>query len=196
MQFDRGYKGFSFSKEGPLDMRMDPTATLTAKEIVNTWSEKQLGEIFQEYGEEPKWRQMAKAIVEARRKKGISTTTELACILSDAMRGRGKLHPATLVFQALRICVNNELGSLSDGLAQAIAHMNPGGRIGVISFHSLEDRIVKHVFKEASFVLKKQREEIKPLLRLLTKKPLTASKEETRENPRSRSAKLRSAERV
>lgn len=196
MQFDRGYKGFSFSKEGPLDMRMDPTSSLSAKEIVNTWSEKDLGEIFKEYGEESKWRQMAKAIVFARRKQKIETTTQLAAILEGSMRGRGKLHPATLVFQALRICVNNELGSLTDGLSQAIGSLNSGGRIGVISFHSLEDRIVKQTFKEASFVPKRERGQQMPLLKLLTKKPIVAEKNEMRVNPRSRSAKLRAAEKV
>lgn len=197
MQFDRAYKGFSFSKEGPLDMRMDPSQPLTAEEIVNKWTEKKLGELFQEYGEDPRWRKAAKAIVDARRKKRIETTTQLAEIISDALKTRtkGKFHPATLIFQALRICVNQELESIAEGLRKAIGMLSPGGRIGVISFHSLEDRIVKNMFKEAAFVSAKDKHRT-PLLKLLTKKPLVPSWNEIRTNPRARSAKMRFAEKL
>lgn len=202
MQLDRGEKGFSFSKEGPLDMRMDPTLALTAEEIVNKWSEKDLGELFRECGEAPNWRTAAKAIVEARKKKRIRTTTELAGILTAVLGtgGKKRLHPATLVFQALRICVNQELEKIEEGLKKAIDWLAPGGRIGVISFHSLEDRIVKNVFREASSppggVSKRERAEARPPLCLLTKKPLTPKELEIRKNPRSRSAKVRFAEKV
>src|ERR1700691_1159299 len=122
MQLDQPEKGFSFSKEGPLDMRMDPTSShLTARDIVNQWSEKELGELFQQY-EEPRWRRSAKAICEARRKRKIETTTDLANVIAEALGSHGKkrLHPATLVFQALRIYVNQELESLQKGLMKAI----------------------------------------------------------------------------
>lgn len=195
MQFDQGGKGFSFSHDGPLDMRMNPENPLTAEEIVNSWPEKKLGELFREWGEEPRWRQAAKAICEARRKQRIRTTKILAEILKGAVRGKPKLHPATLVFQALRIAVNDELGAAEKGLADAIECLNPGGRIGVISFHSLEDRIAKNLFKEASFAPKRQLS-ARPKLRLLTKKPLVASSKEVRANPRARSAKMRFAEKI
>jgi 16S rRNA (cytosine1402-N4)-methyltransferase len=196
MQLDKGEKGFSFSKEGPLDMRMDPTSDLNAKEIVNTWSEEKLGDIFRELGEEPRWKRSAKAIVEARRKKLIETTKQLADVISEALKTplKGKWHPATLIFQALRICVNHELESIAEGVSKAIKFLSKDGRIGVMSFHSLEDRIVKNIFKEASFVPKRSQE--KALLRLLTKKPFAPEENEVRENPRSRSAKLRFAQRL
>ena len=159
MQLDQGEKGFSFSKEGPLDMRMDPTWGITAAEIVNHWPEKKLGEIFRDYGEERRWRPVAKAIVDARRKKKFETTTQLAEFISSVIGSRpgSKLHPATLIFQALRICVNTELESLQKGLSKAIEKLSPGGRIGVISFHSLEDRIVKNIFRQASTLTSEQK---------------------------------------
>lgn len=200
MQFDQGFKGFSFSKEGPLDMRMDPTSGLTAAEVVNTWSEKELGNIFREYGEEKNWRRAAQTVVEARKKKKIETTTELADIIVNAFKGkRGKLHPATLIFQGLRICVNKELDAIQEALGKAINLLASGGRMGVLSFHRLEDRIVKNVFKAASAVSAKQkRSGAGPLaaLRLLTKKPLSPTVAEIRANPRARSAKLRFAEKT
>ena len=115
MQLDHREKGFSFLKEGPLDMRMDPRADLSAKDIVNSWSEKDLGELFKKYGEEPRWRKAAKAIVEERRKSPIQTTTQLAKTIADALKSplKGKWHPATLIFQALRICVNGELDAIA-----------------------------------------------------------------------------------
>lgn len=199
MQLDKGEKGFSFSKEGPLDMRMDPTSELSAKEIVNTWSEEKLGDLFREMGEEPRWKRAARAIIEARRKQLIETTTQLAEVISEALKTplKGKWHPATLIFQALRICVNHELESIAQGVSKAIRFLSQEGRIGVMSFHSLEDRIVKNIFKEASFTPKRSHEQTQPaLLRLLTKKPLVPEFDEVRDNPRSRSAKLRFAERL
>lgn len=198
MQLDKGYKGFSFSKEGPLDMRMDPAADLTAQEIVNTWPEQELGSLFRDLGEEPRWKRAAKAIVDARRAKKIQTTTQLAGIISSALKTplKGKWHPATLIFQALRMCVNKELDAIAEGISKAIHLLSKGGRIGVMSFHSLEDRIVKNIFKEASFQPKKRSLERPPLLRLLTKKPKTPAYTEVKKNPRARSAKLRFAEKI
>jgi len=201
MQLDEEKRGFSFLREGPLDMRMDPSTGITAKEIVNKWSERDLANLFREYGEERRWRQAARAIVEARRKKTIETTTELAEILSQSIgRSKKKLHPATLVFQALRICVNRELDSIEEGVKSAIQMLAPGGRIGVLAFHRLEDRIVKNLFRTASKPLKKMIEmketHIYPMLKLLAKKPLIPTFQESRTNRRARSAKLRVAERI
>src|SRR5690349_21116852 len=198
MQLDKGYKGFSFSKEGPLDMRMDPTSDLTAKEIVNTWTEQELGNLFRDLGEEPRWRKASKAIVEARRKKQIQSTVQLADVISSALKSplKGKWHPATLVFQALRMCVNKELDAIAEGISKAIHLLSKGGRIGVMSFHSLEDRIVKNIFKEASSEPKKRSSGPNPILRLLTNKPMAPLFSEVRKNPRSRSAKLRFAEKI
>ncbi len=201
MQLDEKERGFSFLREGPLDMRMDPTTGITAKEIVNKWSEKDLGKLFQEYGEERQWRKAARAIVEARRKKTIETTTELAEILSNAMRSsKKKLHVATLVFQALRISVNRELESVEKGIKQAIEILAPGGRIGVLAFHRLEDRIVKNIFRAASKPIRKmvdmKETHIYPMLKLLSKKPLIPSLQEARTNRRARSAKLRVSEKM
>lgn len=201
MQLDEKERGFSFMREGPLDMRMDPTTGVTAKEIVNKWSEKDLGKLFQEYGEERQWRKAARAIVEARRKKTIETTTELAEILSNSIgRSKKKLHPATLVFQALRISVNRELESVEKGVKEALDVLAPGGRIGVLAFHRLEDRIVKNLFRAASKPIKKMAEiketHLYPMIKLLSKKPLIPSLQEARMNRRARSAKLRVAEKM
>jgi 16S rRNA (cytosine1402-N4)-methyltransferase len=199
MQLDQSEKGFSFLKEGPLDMRMDPTQDLTAKEIVNGWSEMDLAELFEKYGEEPRHRKAAKAIVDSRRKRPIATTRQLASVIADALKSplKGKWHPATLVFQALRICVNRELDAIAEGVFKALQFLTKGGRIGAISFHSLEDRIVKNIFKEASTPpVKRSKQEILPILTLLTKKPLTPALKEIRLNPRARSAKLRFAEKL
>jgi 16S rRNA (cytosine1402-N4)-methyltransferase len=199
MQLDQSQKGFSFLKEGPLDMRMDPTSDIMAQDIVNSWSEKDLGELFQKYGEEPRWRRAAQAIVEARRKKSIRTTKELAQVILDALKSplKGKWHPATLIFQALRICVNRELDAIAEGVFKALKFLKQGGVIGAISFHSLEDRIVKNIFKEAAAPAnKRDKQALPPILRLLTKKPLTPTLKEIRLNPRARSAKLRFAEKI
>ncbi|HSX26836.1 MAG TPA: 16S rRNA (cytosine(1402)-N(4))-methyltransferase RsmH [Chlamydiales bacterium] len=184
MQLDERERGFSFMGDAPLDMRMDPEGELTAAEVVNRYGEAELARIFFEYGEERRSRQVAKAIVEARRKRKIRTTGELVEIIKPVAT-RGRLHPATLVFQALRIVVNDELGQLQRGLTAAIEKTCPEGRIAAISFHSLEDRIVKNAFRDAKGVLK-----------ILTKKPIGPTAEETRANPRSRSAKLRAAEKL
>ena len=184
MQLDEKERGFSFRGEAALDMRMDPEGELTAEEIVNRFSEKELARIFFEYGEERRSRQVAKAIVEARKKRRIRTTKELVDIVFPVAT-KGRLHPATLVFQALRIVVNDELGQLEKGIQAAMEHVAVGGRIAVISFHSLEDRIVKNL-------LRSDREGWK----VLTKKPVGPTEEESKINPRSRSAKLRAAERV
>lgn len=196
MQFDKGYKGFSFSKEGPLDMRMDPEDDLTAKEVVNRYSEQKLGEIFREFGEEPHWKKAAQAIVEARRKKPIETTQQLSALLMDAigMKRGGRLHPATLVFQALRIVVNKEMDAIQNGLTKALKFLAKGGRAGAISFHSLEDRLVKNIFRSACHRSKK--EGPVPFMKLLTKKPLVPTYAEMRVNPRSRSAKMRFVEKT
>lgn len=201
MQLDRKGKGFSFQKKGPLDMRMDTSESLTAAEIINEWSEEKLGEVFRELGDEPRWRRAAQTIVDARQKKPFETTTELAELIASTM-GRGqkkKLHPATLIFQGLRICVNRELEAIQKMLPKAMNCLDVGGRIGVMCFHRLEDRIVKAFFKEGATVpsQNKYREYLqKPTLRLLNKKPEVATREEIKKNPRSRSAKLRFAEKV
>lgn len=191
MQLDRPEKGFSFSKEGPLDMRMDPSLALDAATVVNTFPENKLETIFRELGEERKAKLVAKAIVSARKKKKIKTTLELCEVLKPILTWSGrhgkKIHPMTLVFQALRIYVNDELGSLERTLPEAISLLAPQGRLGVISFHSLEDRIVKNIFRDYSHEKKVQ---------LLTKKALFASDEEVKKNPRSRSARMRFIEKV
>lgn len=184
MQLDERERGFSFMGDAPLDMRMDPEGKLTAEIIVNRYPEGELARIFYEYGEERRSRQVAKAIVEARKRKRIRTTGELVEIIKPVAQ-RGKLHPATLVFQALRIEVNDELGQLERGLKAAMKKLCPGGRMAVISFHSLEDRIVKNSLRDA-----------KDQLKVLTKKPIGPSVEEIRVNPRSRSAKLRAGEAI
>jgi 16S rRNA (cytosine1402-N4)-methyltransferase len=175
-------RGFSFMHEGPLDMRYDTTQELTAEAIVNSWSRDDLATILRRYGEEPRCHQVAKAIFDARRGERITTTTQLADIVSSVVPRFGKAHPATKTFQALRIVVNDEFGEIERGLAAAIDALKVGGRIAVISFHSLEDRLVKILFKHSE------------KLQLVSKKPIVASREELRSNPRARSAKLRVAE--
>jgi 16S rRNA (cytosine1402-N4)-methyltransferase len=177
-QFDEPSRGFSFQREGPLDMRMDRATGRTAAEVVNTASEKELADIFFRYGEERRSRAIAKRIVASR---PIETTTQLAGLIGPR---RGRTHPATRVFQALRIYVNNELENLKRGLAAATRVLKPGGRIAVISFHSLEDRIVKRYFRET------------PALRVITRRPVTPTEQEIEQNPRARSAKLRAAEKI
>ncbi len=194
MQLDQGEKGFSFSKEGPLDMRMDQNDPLTAKEIVNHWSQEKIGELLRIYGEEKRWREAARAIVQARQKTPFQTTKQLAEVIASALsRGmKMKRHPATLVFQGLRIFINRELESLQEALPKAIGWLKKGGRIGVMSFHSLEDRIVKNIFRQAAPLGKKAT----GVLKLINKKPLIAGRQELFKNPRARSAKLRLAEKL
>lgn len=190
MQLDQANRGFSFSKEGPLDMRMDQNCSLDAAEIVNNWSEKELGQIFKDYGDVAKWRLAAKKIVEERKKRKFKTTQDLVNLLSPFLRKATKksIHPLTLVFQALRIAVNNELEVLSYTLPRIVSYLNPGARLSVISFHSGEDRIVKNTFKELCLQSN--------LYRQVTKKPIIPTEQECRRNPRSRSAKMRIIENV
>ncbi len=183
-QFDTPERGFSFRHTADLDMRMDQRQSLTAADVINQWDAAQLAEAFYKYGEERLSRQIARRIVE---KRPFQTTTELADAIAHSVPPKyrhGRIHPATRVFQALRIVVNQELASLETFLNRAPHWLKPEGRIGMISFHSLEDRIVKHTLRDS------------PLLRILTKKPITAQEKELADNPRSRSAKLRLAERV
>lgn len=190
MQLDQAERGFSFSKKGPLDMRMDQSCELTAAEVVNTWSEKELGELFRDYGDVAKWRLAAQKIVEERKKKPLKTTQDLVDLLSPFLRKTTKksIHPLTLVFQALRIAVNNELKVLEYTLPKIVSYLKPGGRLCVISFHSGEDRIVKNVFKDLC-------QKGSPYT-LLTKKPIVPSETEIQSNIRSRSAKMRVLEKV
>jgi 16S rRNA (cytosine1402-N4)-methyltransferase len=183
-QLDEPSRGFSFRLEAELDMRMDQTQELTAKTVINTWSEKQLADIFFKYGEERLSRRLAKIIVEER---PFQTTTKLAETISKSVPRAyryGRIHPATRIFQALRIVVNQELASLEKFLQVAPHWLQPQGRIAIISFHSLEDRIVKHSLRE------------NPLFQVLTKKPIIPQEAEMKLNPRSRSAKLRLAEKL
>jgi 16S rRNA (cytosine1402-N4)-methyltransferase len=178
------HRGFSFSTEGPLDMRYDPDADVTAADLVNSWREEDLARLFFEYGEERYSRRIARRIALARRTQPITTSGRLAEIIRRSIPGkRGPIDPATRVFQALRIQVNDEFAHLESTLKALPDLLRPGGRAAVISFHSLEDRRVKHAFRDD------------PRLRVLTRKPVTASPQEEAVNPRARSAKLRVAER-
>lgn len=183
-QLDIAARGFSFRQPAPLDMRMDQRQALTAAEVINTWDEPSLADALYTYGEERLSRRIARQIVESR---PLETTTDLANVIwhcvPKAYR-HGRIHPATRTFQALRICVNQELTVLEQLIEQAPQWLKPGGRLVIISFHSLEDRIVKHRFRAH------------PQLTIITKKPIVAQPEEIRTNPRSRSAKLRIAERI
>lgn len=184
---DQAARGFSIAQDGPLDMRMDQDQELTADRIVNGYPEEQLANILRDYGEEPKARGVAKAIVEAR---PIHTTKELATVVARQWRGHSKVHPATRTFQAIRIAVNDELALLDESLPKWINLLTPGGRVCIISFQSLEDRLVKRILQEHSGDLYDSD------LRLLTKRPITASQTELVHNPRSRSAKLRAAVKI
>lgn len=177
-----GKRGFSFNDDEALDMRMDIREELTAYDIVNSYRVDDLATVLFEYGEEEKSRRIARAIVDARKNKPIETAKELADIVAKAKWRRGRIHPATKTFQAIRIETNHELESLKKGVESAVEILNQGGRIGVISFHSLEDRMMKEFFRNS------------PALKILTKKPLRPERKEILANPRSRSAKLRIAE--
>ena len=183
-QMDERTRGLSFREDGPLDMRLDPTGGSTAADLVNAMSEEALADVFYEFGEERKSRRVAKKIVERRAVKPFTTTADLADIVRRCVPRSGSIDPATRVFQALRIAVNDELGVLDRLLAMLPEIVKPGGKAAIISFHSLEDRRVKQAFKIA--------DAWKPL----TKKPVLAGDEEVSRNPRARSAKLRVAERV
>jgi 16S rRNA (cytosine1402-N4)-methyltransferase len=197
MQLDQQDRGFSFSKEARLDMRMDTTQEDSAHTIVNDWSEQELIDLFKN-GEEPHFKRAAKAIVEARRTQKIETTTQLAKIIESAIPKFGKLHPATLVFQALRMAVNRELEVIEIALKKAMQLLAPHGKIGVISFHSLEDRIVKNVFRAASEPEKDYRGQVvkEALFQRVTKKAVKPSDEECRSNRRARSASFRLLQRL
>ena len=186
MQLDRAERGFSFREAGPLDMRMDRSETITAEEIVNRWQEKELADLLYRKGEEHDSRRIARAIVRAR---PIRDTAHLATVVAGArkQRGRQRLHPATKTFLALRIAVNRELEELGQFLLRAPATLASGGRWVVLSYHSLEDRLVKRAFQEG---------ERQGMLRVLTKHVIQAGEEEIGSNPRARSAKLRCAEKV
>jgi 16S rRNA (cytosine1402-N4)-methyltransferase len=186
LQFSDATRGFSFQAEGPLDMRMNPMSELTAEQVVNQFDERELADLIYEFGEERRSRRIARAIV---RSRPIRTTAQLAAVVSAAARSmkHERIHPATLTFQALRIFVNRELDDLRQLLGAAPQLLKPGGRLVVISFHSLEDRIVKDAMREGARLGQ---------YTLLTKKPVTPGEEEIALNPRARSAKLRAVERI
>jgi 16S rRNA (cytosine1402-N4)-methyltransferase len=204
MQLDRPERGFSFRAEGPLDMRMGPEAFATAAQLVQELPEAELARIFFEYGEERWSRRIARRIVERRRSRPFTTTADLASVVRAAIptRDPSGIDPATRVFQALRIAVNRELEVLEDALVQAAELLAPGGRLAVLSYHSLEDRIVKQTLAWLSGRCRCPKTlpvctcGARPLLRLVTRKPLVPTEAERHANPRSRSAKLRVAERL
>ena len=189
LQLQDAARGFSFQADGPLDMRMDPRSERTAEQVVNHLDERELADVIYEFGEERRSRRIARAIV---RSRPIRSTAHFADVISAAARPMNseqrRIHPATRTFQALRIFVNRELDDLTALMNAAPRILKPGGRVVVISFHSLEDRIVKDAFREAGNKYK--------YFRVLTKKPVTASEEEQDRNPRARSAKMRAAERI
>ncbi len=188
LQLDDAARGFSFQAEGPLDMRMNPQSERTAEQVVNHLDERQLADVIYEFGEERRSRRIARAIC---RSRPIRSTAHLAEVISAAARpmnqAERRIHPATKTFQALRIFVNHELEELQALLTAAPRILKPGGRVVVISFHSLEDRIVKDAFRDGARDM---------YFRVLTKKPVTATEEESDRNPRARSAKLRAAEKI
>jgi 16S rRNA (cytosine1402-N4)-methyltransferase len=187
MQFKEPGRGFSFNTEEPLDMRMDRTQELTAEDIVNTYPEKELEKMLREYADEWFSKRIARAITAYRTKKRIATCAELAGIVSAAYGKRGRVHPATKTFQALRISVNDEIAEIGKGLGAALGVLRRGGRLCTIAYHSLEDRTVKNFLRAA---------EREGTIRIITKKPLSPSYDEVRENASARSAKLRGAERL
>ncbi len=180
-------RGFSFNSEERLDMRMDPSQELTAWDVVNGYSEKEIERIVREFGEERYSRRISRAIAARRQRGAINTCIELANLVAAVCRTRGRIHPATKTFQALRMEVNGEVEEVRNGLSSALKVLRRGGRLSVISYHSIEDRIVKHFIRDGA------RE---GLLRIITKKPVTPRPDELRKNPSSRSAKLRGAERL
>ena len=189
-QLVTGYRGFSLHADGPLDMRMDRRLPLTAADIVNRATEEELERIIREYGEEPKARAIARAIVKARRERPLGTTLQLMEVVSKAIGrsvGQGYIHPATRTFMALRIAVNREIEQLEEALRQVPERLKVGGRLVVISYQSLEDRTVKNFLREW---------EREGIFEVLTKKPVVPSREEVKQNPSSRGAKLRAAEKV
>jgi len=206
LQLDKSSRGFSFQSEAPLDMRMDISKSPDAKDVVNTLSRDELVKIFKEFGEERWSKRIANQIIKERKNEPIKTTTQLADIVIDAVPNwsiyKQKIHPATRIFQALRIYINNELDNLKLGLKKAVERLKPAAVICVISFHSLEDRIVKNSFRDfASKCICPPGLPVcvcnhKPSLKLLTRSPVVPEKSEIEMNPRSRSAKLRAAEKL
>jgi 16S rRNA (cytosine1402-N4)-methyltransferase len=201
-QLENAQRGFSFVRNGPLDMRMDPHTKLTAAKIVNEYGEEELTRLFRELGEEPAARRIASLIVKMRRTSPFRETLPLARAIEKLVGRHGRHHPATQVFQALRMEVNDELAALEEGLRVLTARLAPAGRIAVISFHSLEDRIVKNFFRDHSQEWLDKPEWPEPRrnpdydLELVTPKPVEPSDDEQRANPRSRSAKLRAAQKI
>lgn len=201
-QLDEPERGFSFMRDGPLDMRMDRDGTPTAADLVNSLSESDLAEMLKRYGEEPRARAIARRVVEERRRTPFTRTAQLADAVAGVYGGRrGRIHPATQTFQALRIAVNREMDALEQGLTAGLDLLGRGGRMAVISFHSLEDRMVKRCFAEHQGRWESLQEGGRrwvgclPQVDVLTKKPVMASDAECQANPRARSAKLRVAER-
>lgn len=204
-QIDGAGRGFSFGHDDPLDMRFDQTDGLSAADFLADSDEIELERVLRTYGEEPQARRIARWIVRQQVTSPVQTTGELATMVSRAVGGRqGRIHPATRTFQALRIKVNDELGALEDVLPQAVEVLRPGGRLGVIAFHSLEDRAVKQFMRRRAGLaddegprhLPPSSSAVAPSLRIVTRRPLTASPDEIARNPRSRSARLRVAERL
>lgn len=203
-QLEDGARGFSFQKDGPLDMRMDKASRVTASDVVNGYSEQTLTSIFREYGEEPAAKKIARAIVRERAMAPITSTLQLAGVVESAAPRHGKqgIHPATRVFQAIRIAVNGELDMLNGAVKTAVDRLNPGGRLAVISFHSLEDRIVKNAFADMAgrcvcppglpvCVCGRRK-----MVKILTKKPVRPGEAEVAGNPRARSSRLRAVEKT
>jgi 16S rRNA (cytosine1402-N4)-methyltransferase len=201
-QIDESEKGFSFRSDAPLDMRMDRSQQTDAGQIVNHYDEKSLTEILWKYGEEKHSRRIARAMIRYRTHNKIESTGQLAAIIEQTVGGRFLNKNMARVFQAVRIEVNNEIENLRHAIRECIDVLNPGGRIVILSYHSLEDRLVKEAFRTASAYMISSGHKmipdtpIKPILNVLTRKPVTASEDEMTANPRSRSAKLRAAERV
>ena len=201
-QLENADRGFSLMRNGPLDMRMDPRRDLTAAEVVNSYAEEELTRIFRELGEEPAARRIASQIVKLRKEAPFRETLALAKAVEKIVGRHGRRHPATQIFQALRMEVNDELGALEEGLPALTSRLKTGGRIAVITFHSLEDRIVKYFFRDRSREWLDRPEWPEPrrnpafALQVITPKPIEPDAVEQRANPRSRSAKLRVAERI
>jgi 16S rRNA (cytosine1402-N4)-methyltransferase len=201
-QLENAERGFSLMRNGPLDMRMDPRTQLTAAEIVNYYTEEDLTRLFRDLGEEPAARRIASLILKTRKTEPFRETLQLARAIEKVVGRHGRRHPATQVFQALRMEVNDELGALEEGLRVLTARLEPGARIAAITFHSLEDRIVKNFFRDHSreWIDKPEWPAAKPNperdLNVVTPKPIEPDENERRANPRARSAKLRVAEKI
>lgn len=190
MQLDQAERGFSFLRDGPLDMRMNVSQTFSAQDIVNNWSEDELANLIHNYGEDRHSKAIARTITARRKIKPFTTTLDLSRTIEEMFAGRGITHPATRTFQAIRMQVNDELGVLQRALKAAISRVRVGGRIAVLTFHSLEDGVVKRLFREESFQVEN------PLLTPLSKKPIESSFAESKKNRRARSAKLRCVEKM